>query len=53
MEGRHPADIVIVPSDSNIVYVIDIGYDLYKSVDGGKTFTKLVNLREDVLNEIP
>ena len=53
VEGRHPADIAIAPSDSNIVYAIDIGYDLYKSVDGGKTFTKIVNLREDVLNEIP
>ena len=53
VEGRHPSDIEIAPSDSNIVYVIDVGYDLYKSVDSGKTFTKLVNLREDVLKEIP
>ena len=53
VKGRHPSDIAIAPSDSNIVYAIDIGYDVYKSVDGGRTFTKLVNLREDVFNVIP
>ena len=53
VKGRHPSDIAIAPSDSNIVYAIDIGYDVYKSVDGGRTFTKIVNLREDVLNVIP
>ena len=53
VEGRHPSDIAIASSDSNIVYAIDIGYDLYKSVDGGRTFTKIVNLREDVLEVIP
>jgi len=51
--GRHPSDIAIAPSDSSIVYAIDVGYDVYKSVDGGRTFTKLVNLREDVFNVIP
>jgi len=53
VKGRHPADIAIAPSDRNIVYAIDIGYDVYKSVDSGQTFTKIVNLREDVLNKIP
>jgi len=53
VKGRHPSDIAIAPSDSNIVYAIDIGYDVYKSVDGGRTFTKIVNLREDALNVIP
>jgi len=53
VEGRHPSDIAIAPSDSNIVYAIDIGYDVYKSVDGGGTFTKLVNLRDDVFSVIP
>jgi len=53
VEGRHPSDIAIAPSDSNIVYAIDIGYDVYKSVDGGRTFTKLVNLRDDVFSVIP
>jgi len=50
--GRHPSDIAIAPSDSTIVYAIDVGYDVYKSVDAGSTFTKLVNLREDVFNVI-
>jgi len=52
VKGRHPSDIAIAPSDSNIVYAIDIGYDVYKSVDGGRTFTKIVNLREDVFEVI-
>jgi len=51
--GRHPSDIAIAPSDSNIVYAIGIGYDVYKSIDGGRTFTNIVNLREDVLEDIP
>jgi len=53
VKGRHPSDIAIAPSDNSIVYVIDIGYDVYKSVDGGRTFTKIVNLREGVFNAIP
>ena len=53
VEGRHPADIAIAPSDSNIVYAIDVGYDVYKSVDAGVTFIKLVNLRDDVFSAIP
>jgi photosystem II stability/assembly factor-like uncharacterized protein len=52
VKGRHPSDIAIAPSNSSIVYAIDVGYDLYKSVDGGRTFTKIVNLREDVLEVI-
>jgi len=53
VEGRHPSDIAIAPSDSSIVYAIDIGYDVYKSLDSGRTFTKIVNLREGVFNVIP
>ena len=53
VEGRHPADIAIAPTNSNIVYAIDIGYDLYKSTNAGKSFVKIVNLREDVFNVIP
>jgi len=53
VKGRHPSDIAIAPSNSNIVYAIDVGYDVYKSVDAGSTFIKLVNLRDDVLNVIP
>jgi len=53
VEGRHPSDIDIAPSDTSIVYAIDIGYDVYKSVDSGRTFIKIVNLREDVFSAIP
>ena len=53
VKGRHPSDIAIAPSDSNIVYAIDVGYDVYKSVDGGRTFAKLINLRDDVFSIIP
>ena len=52
VKGRHPSDIAIAPSNSSIVYAIDIGYDVYKSVDGGRAFTKLANLRVDVFNAI-
>ena len=52
IKGRHPSDIAIAPSNSSIVYVIDVGYDLYKSIDGGRNFIKIVNLREDVLEVI-
>ncbi len=50
---KHFADVVFAPSDSNIVYAIAVGYDLYKSTDGGENFTKVINLREDVLSKIP
>ncbi|UCH72101.1 MAG: hypothetical protein JSW62_00705 [Thermoplasmatales archaeon] len=53
VKGRHPSDIAIATSNSNIAYAIDVGYDVYKSVDAGRTFTKIVNLREDVLEVIP
>jgi photosystem II stability/assembly factor-like uncharacterized protein len=51
--GRHPSDIAVAPSDRNIVYAIDIGYDVYKSIDAGSNFTKIINLRDDVFNVIP
>jgi hypothetical protein len=56
---KHVSDIVFAPSDPNIVYVIftgaldNPGYDFYKSVDGGNSFSKIANLREDVLRVIP
>ena len=50
---NHVSDIVIAPSDSNIVYVVTVGYDFYKSTDAGESFTKIVNLRNEVLNVIP
>ena len=49
----HVTDIVFAPTNPSIVYAIGIGYDLYKSTDSGDSFSKLVNLREDVLEEIP
>jgi len=50
---KHISDIVIAPSNNNIIYAITVGYDLYKSVDAGDNFTKIINLRDDVLNKIP
>jgi hypothetical protein len=49
---KHVSDIVFAPSDSSVVYVITVGYDFYKSIDGGLNFSKIVNLRDDVLNVI-
>ena len=43
-------DIVFSESDPEIVYVGTTGYNIYKSSDSGKTFSLLVNLRQDVLN---
>jgi photosystem II stability/assembly factor-like uncharacterized protein len=57
---KHVADIVFAPSDPNIVYLIytgaypsNPGYDLYRSTDAGESFSKIANLREDVLRIIP
>jgi photosystem II stability/assembly factor-like uncharacterized protein len=57
---KHVSDIVFSPSDPNIVYAIftgaypdNSGYDLYKSIDGGNSFSKIANLRDDVLRVIP
>ena len=49
---NHISDIVIAPSDNDIVYAITVGYDVYKSIDAGENFTKIINLREDILNKI-
>ena len=38
--------IVFAPSDPNIVYVASRHYCIYKSTDGGDTFTQVVNLRD-------
>ncbi|MCG8413817.1 MAG: hypothetical protein MI746_06305 [Pseudomonadales bacterium] len=43
-------DIVFAPSDPTIVYVATEGYFIYKSIDGGNSFTPLGNLRQSVLN---
>lgn len=36
--------IVFAPSNPNIMYIATRGYYVYKSVDGGETFTKMVRL---------
>jgi len=46
-------DIVFAPSNDNIVYAVTKGYLLYKSEDGGITFSLIKNIRKDVLNVIP
>lgn len=43
-------DLVIAPSNSSVLYAVKRGYIIYKSVDGGKTFNLLGNLRDDILN---
>jgi hypothetical protein len=48
-DSKHASDIVFAPSDPSVVYAIMVGLDLYKSTDSGNTFTKLLNLRDDVL----
>jgi photosystem II stability/assembly factor-like uncharacterized protein len=52
-DTKHFSDVVFAPSDPKTVYAIAVGYDLYKSTDSGETFTKLGNLRQDVLNKVP
>lgn len=52
-EQGHISDIAIAPSDNNVVYVITMDYDFYKSTDGGVSFIKIINLRNEVLNVIP
>lgn len=51
-DEKHISDVVIAPSDNNIVYAITIGYDVYKSIDAGSNFSKIINLRNDILNKI-
>jgi len=45
-------DIVFASSNNNIVYAVTKGYLLYKSEDGGVTFSLVKNIRSDVLNAI-
>lgn len=46
-------DIAFAPSNSDIVYAIQIGYILYRSDNGGESFTLVKNIRQDVLNIQP
>ena len=43
-------DIEFAASDPNIVYAACEGLDIYKSMDAGSTWTKLINLRSDIIN---
>ena len=48
--GERMSDLVFAPSNPSIVYAITQGYVLYSSTNGGATFTRLKDLRNDVLN---
>ena len=43
-------DLVFAPSNPSIVWAITQGYVLYKSTNGGASFTQSSNLRDEVLN---
>lgn len=43
-------DIEYFEGDPDIVYVSTAGFKVYKSVDGGETFTQIANLREFIDN---
>ncbi|MGR3319385.1 MAG: WD40/YVTN/BNR-like repeat-containing protein [Candidatus Anammoxibacter sp.] len=42
-------DIEFAPSNPNVVYAAATGYNIYKSIDAGSTFTLMANLRTDVM----
>ncbi len=46
-------DIVFAPSDPSRVYAATTGLRVYRSDDGGATFTLMKNIRSEVLNGIP
>jgi len=43
-------DIEFAPSNPNVVYAACEGFDIYKSTDAGSTWTKLINLRSEIIN---
>ena len=47
------SDVQFAPSNTNIVYVVTYGYVLYKSTDSGNSFTKIKDIRNEVLNVLP
>ena len=47
------SDLVFAPSNPSIVWAITQGYVLYKSTNGGASFTLISNLRDDVLSANP
>jgi photosystem II stability/assembly factor-like uncharacterized protein len=46
-------DIAFAPSDPNVVYAAKDHYLLYRSTDGGASFTFIADIRNDVLNAVP
>ncbi|MFC1477845.1 WD40/YVTN/BNR-like repeat-containing protein [Candidatus Margulisiibacteriota bacterium] len=45
-------EVVFAPSNPDIVYAVTTGYILYKSTDGGASFSLIKNIRTEVLNVI-
>lgn len=43
-------DIEFALSNPNVVYAACEGFDIYKSTDAGSTWTKLINLRSEIIN---
>lgn len=43
-------DIEFAQSNPNVVYAACEGLDIYKSTDAGSTWTKLINLRSEIIN---
>jgi hypothetical protein len=43
-------DIKFALSNPNVVYAACEGFDIYKSTDAGSTWTKLINLRSEIIN---
>ena len=43
-------EIVFAPSDPSIVYAVTEGLVVYRSDDAGASFSRIVNIRSDVLN---
>ena len=46
-------DIVFAPSDPKVVYAATEGYLVYRSTNGGASFTLMKNVRADMLNVQP
>ena len=46
-------DVVFAPSDPSVVYAATTGLLVYRSVDGGASFTLMRNIRSEVLNVVP
>ena len=43
---QHISDIRIAPSNGNVIWAAAIGYYLYRSVDGGQSWTKITGVRD-------